>query len=120
MVEIVGMRLQNGWWPGLGCPVAASRADEHRELDDPHVAVRPLVHRRSAEVVAELAEHLARRGPLVGDDEHEVAGLDAEPLARASACSVVGEELGHRRVEPVGGRLQPHQALGAELTWRGR
>ena len=61
--DVVGMGLRERVVAGLGAPAVGVAADEHREVDDPHVAVRALVHRRAAEVVAQLAEHLAGRRP---------------------------------------------------------
>ena len=84
--------IVNGWWPGFG-PAVLVAADEHREVDDPDVAVRTLVHRRTAEVVAQLAEHLARRRPLVGDDEHEVAGCGADAASITAAASSAERNL---------------------------
>ena len=72
-VEVVGVRPGERVVGGLGVPVVVA-ADEHREVDDPHVAVRALVHRRAAEVVAQRAEHLAGRVPLVGHEQQQVAG----------------------------------------------
>jgi hypothetical protein len=46
---------------------------EQRELDDPHVAIWTLVHRRTREVVAQLAEYCARRRPVICHNKQEVA-----------------------------------------------
>ena len=51
--DVVGMRLRERVVAGLRAPGRRVDADEHREVDDPHVAVRALVHRRAAEVVAQ-------------------------------------------------------------------
>ena len=74
-VQVVGVRLAERVVAGLGPAGDRVDADEQREVDDPQVAVRPLVHRRAAEVVAQRAEHLARGRPLVGDDQQQVARL---------------------------------------------
>ena len=68
-----------------------------------------------AEVVAQLAEHLAGRRPLVGDDEDEVAGLGADLLADTAADSSAPRNFatGESNVAVVGD-LQPDEALGAE------
>ncbi len=93
-VDVVGMGLRERMVTRLRTPALGVDADEHREVDDPHVAVRAFPHRRPAEVVAQLTEDLTRRRPLVGDDEHEVA-------------------IGRR--EPLGDRRAPRSATG---TWR--
>ena len=92
-VDVVGVRLRERVVARLRAAARLVDADEHREVDDPQVAVRPLVHRRAAEVVAQLAEHLARGDPLVGDDQQQVARLGREALRRRAACSVSDRNL---------------------------
>ncbi len=114
-VDVVGMGLAEGVVSGLGPAGGLVDSDEQGEVDNPQITVGALVHRGPAEVVAELAEHLAGGGPLVGDDEQEVAGLGGETLLQLRLLCL-GEELGDRRLEgALGGDLQPHQALGAHL-----
>ena len=90
---------------------------EQREVDDPQVAVRTLVDRRTAEVVAQRAEDLARHRPLVGNDQQQVAGLGAS-ASHAARLLGLAQELGDRRVETVGGDPHPHQALGPQRLAR--
>jgi hypothetical protein len=73
------------------------------------------VHGRPTQVVAQLAEHLAHRGPLVGDEQQEVARRGVEGRQQRHTL-LVGEEPGDGRIErSVLGHLQPHQAPRAEL-----
>ena len=115
LVDVVGVRPGERVVAGLRAARLLVDADEQREVDDPHVAVRALVHRRAAEVVAQRAEHLAGGRPLVGDDQQQVAGLGAErarrarPARRRTRNLATGESSA-----PSLADLHPHEALGAE------
>ena len=79
------------------------------------------MHRRTAEVVAQGAEHLAGRVPLVGHEQQEVAGRRAGAQRTSAACSASDEELGDGAVERAAvADPHPHEALGAEPPWPGR
>ena len=86
---------------------------EERELGDPDVLVRSLADRRRTQRRADRAEHVTGLGVLVGHAEDEVADLGAVDGRHGRALGLV-EELGQRRVEPVGGDPEPRQALGAQ------
>ena len=106
--------MQNGVVSRLGPPGLLVDTDEQWEVDDPDVAIRALMDRRPAEIVAQLAEHLTRGEPLVGDDQQQVSRLGGEPIGHGGLL-VDRQELGDGRLErAVGCDLEPHEALGAE------
>ena len=89
-VQVVGMRMGERVVRGLR-PSVLGQADEHREVDDPDVPVRALVHGRAREVVAELAEHVTGRHPLVGHQQENVPFGSAHHLGER-ALLVVAQE----------------------------
>ena len=95
-VDVVGVGQRERVVAGLRAPAARRRRRRTSGSRRPtRSGTGPRAHGRPAEVVAQLAEHLARRRPLVGDDR-----------AR-----------GRRRLrrEPLGDRPRPRSATG---TWR--
>ena len=108
-VEVVEMRHGERVMGRLR-PTVGVDAVEQREVDDPHVLVRPLVHGRTTEIVAQLAEHFAGGGPRIGNDQQQVAGTGTEPLLDRSLLGVA-QELGHGRIEhPVGADMGHRRA----------
>jgi hypothetical protein len=90
---------------------------EQREVDHPANLHAALGDRGSAQLETQQPEHVGGAPPLVGDEQQQVAldGLGAFGEGRHLG---LGEELGHRRVEPVGLHPHPHQALGAPALGR--
>ncbi len=99
---------------GLGVPVGAD-AVEHREVDDPDVAVRALADRGRTDGRAQQAQHLAGGAVLVGDGQDEVAGAGCGRRQYPGGLGL-REVTGQWAVEAGGiGDPEPGQAGGARL-----
>ena len=79
-------------------------AVEQREVDHPQVLVGALGDRAAPELDPEGAEHAAGQPVLVGHHQDQVAGAGAGGRHQARPL-LVGQELGHRRVDV--GRRRP-------------
>ena len=90
-----GCGIVKGWWAAWGLPSSSvpsksGNSVTHKNRRSPSPTGGRPRSRRS------WPEHLARRAPLVGDDEHEVAGRRAGGRHEPGPLGV-GEELVERR-----------------------
>ena len=117
------MRHGEGWWAARGWPSSSTPSKSgnsvtHRNRRAPSPTGGRPRSRRSC------AEHLARRAPLVGHHQHEVAGRRRRCAATSPARSASERNLVERRVErrrrSLGGHPEPGQALGARAPWPAR
>ena len=125
--QVLGVRHGEGMVRRLRHAVGAGL--EHREVDDPDVAVRAFAHRGRAERGAQRAEHLAGGLVPVRDGEDEVARLGARRREDAHRL-LVGEVARQRAIErhrAVGdpepgepGRPGPLRLLGQLVEARAR
>ena len=63
---------------GRDGPAGVVERLEQREVDHPQEVEAALGDRRPAQLEAQQAEHVAHRGPLVGHEQQQVAGLGLE------------------------------------------
>ena len=101
----------------LGATRLGIDTHKQRKLDNPHIAVRPLMNRWPTNLITQRTEHLARGHPIVGNDQYQVTSLGTH---RGAQCSrfIGGKELGYWRIEPAPlaaftdiDNLHPHEAL---------
>ncbi len=115
LVDIIGMRAGERMMAGLGTSGLRVDPHEQREVDDPDIAEPALADSRAPEIVAQLAEHLAHRRPLVRDQQEKITGLTTGGLHDPGELDG-GQELRHRGLQrPVRADPHPHQTLGPEL-----
>ena len=88
---------------GLGMPLVVGAVEE-REFGHPQEAPLALAHRGATEVDAELAQHVTRRAPLVGNDEDQIGSIYKNPanallFADHTASVVFGDIIPNARID---------------------
>ena len=75
-LDVVGVGHREGVVGRDGSTFVVERL-EQREVDDPEELQATLVHRRTAELHPQRAEHVVDQATSAGGDQQEVAGLGA-------------------------------------------